>query len=871
MQIAEAFVAVRADVNQARFKADVTRGIEQPLVAGSKEAGRKAGDAAGSELDKAMQQRAQQTRQRLASLFGGALFVRGVKGAIDAASGLNEQASATGQIFGESRKQIDAFAEGAAQSLGQSEEDARKATNTFGALFRSFGTSEDQAAKFGITLDTLASDLASFRDTPIEDAFLALQSGLVGEAEPLRRFGVSLSEARLQTEALSLGLVEQGTKTLPAAAKAQAALSIILKDTKLAQGDFNRTRESAANTEKRAQAELANTSAQLGSNLLPAYQRVAEVVGQLARVFSALPAPIQLGAVAFAGLAVAARPIKDVSALVGTLRTRLISASEGSGTFGRSLTGLGTAVTGVGAAATVAVGLVAAFDQLGQEAPDIERLTSATEAFAKSGIFGGALEETFGKGAAGLKDLVSQARDAQELGKGGAGGFLGKIGATVVDPFREGATEINRAKGAFDALDKTLSDLVSGGNGDDAKELFDQLRAAAKDQGVNISDLVKLFPQYQAALSDTDLATKAGVDSTDAYNVELGKTGDEAVTTASKLRDLAAALIAPKRAAADAADALQNVRDAQSDLVELQETAAGRGPQQAAAQERIAAAERSVQDAVEDHADAVRALQHAREDLADFEGQNDARIRELERAQIVARQVDTADEARQKEIDLLRFDQNAADERERLQEGVANAEEGVEDAAQKVGDAQHDVLEANQARRDAQVKAAGEIAEAERKVNDAVLDIAESYADVVAKEGEASVGALALKGALDQVALSAAGIDPALIDALARLSAAQGAGAGTVNTAAHGTAARNIGTAKLQRFASGGFVRGSGPQLVVAEPGEQVLTEEQQAARGGSALTMVNNFHGGDVPTLTQLDATARKLAIRAQLGGRRQ
>jgi hypothetical protein len=34
---------------------------------------------------------------------------------------------------------------------------------------------------------------------------------------------------------------------------------------------------------------------------------------------------------------------------------------------------------------------------------------------------------------------------------------------------------------------------------------------------------------------------------------------------------------------------------------------------------------------------------------------------------------------------------------------------------------------------------------------------------------------------------------------------------------------------------------------------------------------MVNNFHGGDVPTLTQLDATARKLAIRAQLGGRRQ
>ena len=151
-------------------------------------------------------------------------------------------------------------------------------------------------------MTTLASDLASFSDVPIEQAFEAIRSGLVGETEPLRIFGVNLNEAVLKQKALDEGLIHSATGTLPAAAKAQAAMALILEQTTQAQGDFNRTRESAANTEKRTTAETENAAASLGENFLPIYQKATELVGTLADAFGHLPGPAQTATVALAGL-----------------------------------------------------------------------------------------------------------------------------------------------------------------------------------------------------------------------------------------------------------------------------------------------------------------------------------------------------------------------------------------------------------------------------------------------------------------------------------------------------------------------------------------------------------------------------------------
>jgi hypothetical protein len=195
-------------------------------------------------------------------------LVAGLVLATKAASNLEEQQNKTNVVFGQSAALVRQFGESASRSIGLSERAALEAAGTYGNLFRAIGLTEQQSAGFSVSLTRLAADLASFNNANPEEVFDALRSGLTGEIEPLRRFGVNLNQARIEQEALNQGLIEQGGE-LTAAAKAQAAYSIILQDTALAQGDFARTSESLANQTRIARAELENTAADLGQRLLP--------------------------------------------------------------------------------------------------------------------------------------------------------------------------------------------------------------------------------------------------------------------------------------------------------------------------------------------------------------------------------------------------------------------------------------------------------------------------------------------------------------------------------------------------------------------------------------------------------------------------
>ena len=66
----------------------------------------------------------------------------------------------------------------------------------------------------------LAADLASFNNTSIEEALTSLQSGISGETEPLKKYGIVLSDVRLKEEALRLGLIKTTKDALTPAAKA---------------------------------------------------------------------------------------------------------------------------------------------------------------------------------------------------------------------------------------------------------------------------------------------------------------------------------------------------------------------------------------------------------------------------------------------------------------------------------------------------------------------------------------------------------------------------------------------------------------------------------------------------------------------------
>jgi hypothetical protein len=203
------------------------------------------------------------------------------KESVMAASNMAESLSKVRVVFGEGAAEVEKFGASAAQNLGISNQAALEAAGTYGNLFQAFGLGQGEAQKMSTSLVQLAADMASFNNTSIDQAITALRSGLSGETEPLKRFGVALSEVRLKEEALRMGLIKTTSGTLPVAIKSQAAYSLILKDTALAQGDYARTADGTANTMKTLQAKMEDAKVALGDALMPAFRGLLGILNLL--------------------------------------------------------------------------------------------------------------------------------------------------------------------------------------------------------------------------------------------------------------------------------------------------------------------------------------------------------------------------------------------------------------------------------------------------------------------------------------------------------------------------------------------------------------------------------------------------------------
>jgi hypothetical protein len=265
--------------------------------------------------------------------FAAAKIVQFAKDSVSAASDLNESWSKVGVVFGKSAGEVYKWSATSATAMGLSRQQALEAASTYGNLAVALGLPPAQAAKMSTSLVGLAGDLASFNNVPVGDALDALRSGLTGEVEPLRRFGVSLSQAQVQAEALRMGLTKApvdmakvtlatqrlalaqgkqaesvkkygasskqaqaanvavassqqnlskamagGKVELTAAQKAQATYSLIMKQTSVAQGDFARTSSGLANQQRIASAQWKDMQSTVGTALLPIVRTFASML-----------------------------------------------------------------------------------------------------------------------------------------------------------------------------------------------------------------------------------------------------------------------------------------------------------------------------------------------------------------------------------------------------------------------------------------------------------------------------------------------------------------------------------------------------------------------------------------------------------------
>jgi hypothetical protein len=211
----------------------------------------------------------------------GALAIKIGKDAINAASDLSEELSKSSELFGDSAAAIDAWAQTAAGAFGQSRRQALQASGNFAIFGRSAGLADQELVDFSTDFTELASDLASFNNTSPEDAVQALGAALRGESEPIRRYGILLNDAGLRQKAFELGLISTTKDALTPQQRVLAAQAAIYEQVGAAAGDFARTSDGLANSQRILAANVEDVKAGLGEALLPIAERFTGVLVEL--------------------------------------------------------------------------------------------------------------------------------------------------------------------------------------------------------------------------------------------------------------------------------------------------------------------------------------------------------------------------------------------------------------------------------------------------------------------------------------------------------------------------------------------------------------------------------------------------------------
>lgn len=196
--------------------------------------------------------------------------------AIKQASDLNESINAVNVTFGDAAEGILQLGEDAATAVGLS-------TSEFNSLAVSFSGFVDQIAGPGgdvvsvmEDLTTRAADFASVMNLDVNEAAEKFRSGLAGQSEPLRQFGIDISNAAVQAEALRLGLRGSGQQ-LTEQQKVLVRYRLIMNQTEKTAGDFANTSGDMANQQRILRAELENTQAEVGDALVPIFNEFLEI------------------------------------------------------------------------------------------------------------------------------------------------------------------------------------------------------------------------------------------------------------------------------------------------------------------------------------------------------------------------------------------------------------------------------------------------------------------------------------------------------------------------------------------------------------------------------------------------------------------
>lgn len=194
-----------------------------------------------------------------------------IKDAIDISSSLTEVENVVRTTFGNYEKLIQDFSKTSIQDFGMSELTAKQVSSRFQAMGTAMGFSQGKMADMSLQLTKLTADMASFYDMEQSDVARNLQAVFTGETEPLRKYGLDLTQSTLKEWAMKQGL-DADISSMTQAEKTMLRYQYVMANTAAAQGDFARTSDTWANQIRILKQSFEQLAAIIGGALINAFK-----------------------------------------------------------------------------------------------------------------------------------------------------------------------------------------------------------------------------------------------------------------------------------------------------------------------------------------------------------------------------------------------------------------------------------------------------------------------------------------------------------------------------------------------------------------------------------------------------------------------
>lgn len=227
-------------------------------------------------------------------------------------------------VFQNSSDGMKRWAEDALSTMNLSKATAIQTAADYGALFQGVGISIEKSAEWSKSLTERVADLSNFYDTTTEETISALNSIVTGTVQPMRRFGITMTEANLQQWAFAHG-IRKTVREMSESEKVQLRYQFVMDKTKMAVGTTAREADSAGAQMKKFKETVSELGLKFGEVLLPVIVPIIKTINKIITAILHLDDGTKKFIVTFLGILAVVGPVLII---IGKLATAISSITS---------------------------------------------------------------------------------------------------------------------------------------------------------------------------------------------------------------------------------------------------------------------------------------------------------------------------------------------------------------------------------------------------------------------------------------------------------------------------------------------------------------------------------------------------------------